>query len=152
MELIFSYSFLIYNKMSLIDQIRNSHKNKEQDEYTAKAGNFFGFLFSAANQAHKIHLATGRISKHLALEEFYTEVRSITDELVEVYQGCYEKIIPINFQEITLTEPLEFVSYVKSYIKANRKEVQGEETHIANIIDEIMAITDRTLYKIKFLQ
>lgn len=140
--------------MSILkDAIKRGEEN-ESNNYERES-NFFGFLLSSTKQAHKIHLlitGVGSFAKHKALEDYYTEVEDLTDELIEVCQGVCRTIIPVNFQEISLIEPLEFLSYVEKYIEENREGIGEGKSFVQNIIDEIAAVTSRTIYKITFLQ
>jgi hypothetical protein len=49
------------------------------------------------------------------------------------------------------TEPIEYMMYLKEYVSSNR-EMVCEESYIQNIIDEIAALIDRTIYKLRFLK
>ena len=77
------------------------------------------------------------------------------DELVETYQGQYE--ILTDYETIE-SQPAEqtSVSYMielANFIKSTRDlAFLKEDTHLHNIIDEIVGLIYRTLYKLKNLK
>lgn len=120
-------------------------------------GQFAGVLFLARDIAHRAHLrTTGKGSgwRHAALGEFYSSVIDLADKLVEVYQGCELVLIDIPLLDNEFPgEPEESLKKQKDWIKANRyKAVSREETHMQNIIDEIVALYDQTIFKLHFLE
>lgn len=138
--------------LNKIKQIDNSTSNEVENE---DVGLFFSTILESINKAHILHISIigeGSYAAHKALESYYIDMRSLVDELIETYQGTFEKIVIINKTEISLESPLEFLSYMKNYVKDNRDKVQVNESHIANIIDEIYSLICQTIYKVKFLR
>lgn len=120
-------------------------------------GQFAAVLFLARDIAHREHLrTTGRGSgwRHDALGNFYPAVIGFADKLVEVYQGCELVLLDIPLLENEFTGEIEeSMKAQRDWIKANRyKAVPREETHMQNIIDEIVALYDSTIYKLHFLE
>lgn len=110
-------------------------------------------LFEVRQQAHIEHLATRSFSQHLALEAFYSELLELIDELVEVYQGEFG-LIQIQ-KGLPSTAEIDFIDCLKHLVKqlklANGK-LTGAYSYYGNIIDEITALTLRTIYKLENLK
>lgn len=120
-------------------------------------GQFIAVLFLARDLAHRAHLRTtgkNSFAHHEALGEFYPAVIDYADELTETYQGCKLKLIDIPLLDNEFTgEIKESMQAQLKWLKANRyKAVEKEETHMQNIIDEIIALYDRTIFKLHFLE
>jgi hypothetical protein len=83
----------------------------------------------------------------MALGAYYTEIIELTDSFAEAYSGCYEKIknFPENFHNAK--EPVKYLESISEYVKKNRKAMP-DESQLQNIIDEIAALIDSTLYKL----
>jgi hypothetical protein len=120
-------------------------------------GQFIAVLFLARDLAHRAHLRTtgpGSFARHEALGEFYPAVADLADTLAETYQGCKLTLIDIPLLDNEFPgEIKESMQAQLKWIKANRyKAVDKEETHLHNIIDEIVALYDRTIFKLHFLK
>jgi len=102
--------------------------------------------FAARNRAHALHLLTKSYAEHKALEFFYTEIVDKADEFAEVYQGCSGRRLAIKFDNPE-SNAVEMVRGLREWIKKNRGGIAGlDDTHIQNLIDEIVATIDRTSY------
>jgi len=124
----------------------------KDDDHSA-ASQFFGYLFSVRDQAHLAHLRVsglGAFAAHMALGDFYDGILDKTDELIEVYQGM-NGIIPITIPGSTFVDGLTLVKGCREYVEQNRMKV-CECSHIQNIIDEVVALIDRTIYKLENLK
>jgi hypothetical protein len=116
----------------------------------AATADFVMRLLHSATNAHILHLQSTSFSQHSALGEYYENIVGLTDSLVEVYQA--RGIIMKYPSTFTIsTEPIEYMMYLKEYVASNR-EMVAEESYIQNIIDEIAALIDRTIYKLRFLK
>lgn len=125
----------------------------EKKEENSFAPQFFGYLFSVRDQAHLAHLRVsglGAYAAHIALGDFYDGILDKTDELIEVYQGMYG-IQTLTIPASTFVDGLTLVKGCREYVEANRMKV-CECSHIQNIIDEIVALIDRTIYKLENLK
>ena len=94
-----------------------------------------------------MHLSNDSFAVHMALGGYYTEIIELTDSFAEAYSGCYEKIknFPENFHNAK--EPVKYLESISEYVKKNRKAMP-DESQLQNIIDEIAALIDSTLYKL----
>lgn len=123
--------------------------------------------FAARTSAHFAHLTTGSYAEHMALGDFYDAVASGADEFVECYQGIFGKLAGFPDIRPTQGDIKAALSDLRTWIVANReeccesyddKDAEGAEsndvdcTELANLIDNILAVVDRTLYKLKFLK
>lgn len=114
---------------------------------------FIEFIFQLRGMANLSHYADKSLAKHLANEELYTALLEKIDEFIEVYQGQYG-IIEFKMPESKREE--DFKSYLKSSVEHIKKEsknfIDTEDTHLLNIIDEIVASMYRVLYKLENFQ
>ena len=120
-------------------------------------GQFIAVLFLARDLAHRAHLRTtgpGSFAAHEALGEFYPAVVDLADRLAETYQGCELTLIDIPLLDNDFPGPiLDSMKAQQKWIKANRyKAVEKEETHMQQIIDDIVELYDRTIFKLHFLE
>jgi DNA-binding ferritin-like protein len=119
---------------------------------------FVSKIFESRQIAHVYHLQTtgeGSFAKHKALDKYYNEILELNDKLIETYQGQYE--ILEDYEVIESNEkPEEVVQYfieLVEFIKSTRKiAFLEEDTHLQNIIDEMVALIYQTLYKLKNLK
>lgn len=123
----------------------------------AAIGQFIAVLFLARDLAHRAHLRTtgpGSFARHDALGDFYEGIIDLADSLAEAYQGCELVLIDIPLLDNEFPgEIKESLQAQLKWIKANRyKAVEKDETHLQNIIDEIVALYDRTIFKLHFLE
>jgi hypothetical protein len=119
---------------------------------------FISKLFEAREMAHVFHLSVngemGSNAAHMALGEFYEELLGFIDEITEVYQGQYGLVENFDIIDTSAAKDRQYIPYFESlaeFIKQNRKiTFLDEDTHLQNVIDEIVAINYRLLYKLKF--
>jgi hypothetical protein len=108
-------------------------------------------LFNASTTAHILHLQTRSYATHMALGSFYEALPGLVDSVVEAYQGKYGLIERYpDVKTHSEAEPLEFIKWVQEYVQFCRKDLP-QDTELQNMIDEIEALIDSTLYKLKFL-
>lgn len=112
-------------------------------------------LFHARTVTHLMHLSTRSFAAHKALNEFYDGVLDLADSLAEAFQGSYGIISNYSFSEcgtaIDLESPIEFLAQLSGFISNSRFQLRAGDTHLQNIIDEIVTLIDSTTYKLKFL-
>lgn len=124
-----------------------SFKEYKQENFTA--GSFFHRLMEVRTQAHAFHLGTKSYSEHKALDEFYNEILNLADDLIETYQGQYG-LVKLEGENTSSKSPIDllerFVEEVKSVYEVFK------ESHLKNILDEIVSLTYKTLYKLKHLK
>ena len=118
-----------------------------------KANEFVGLLFLARDVAHSVHLNTRSYSKHVALNIFYDRIVDAADDFTETYQGRHGLIGPIALHSARkTTNILEFLQDSLAQIEAARYDVVDKsDTSLQQLIDNIVEIYLRTIYKLRFL-
>ena len=117
----------------------------------------FSKLFESREMAHIYHLQVngepGSHAKHTALGDYYDDVLGLIDSIIEVFQGQYgivEEYDVIDTSETRSKDTIEYFNELVRFIKEERKCINAEDTHLHNIVDEVVALVYRTLYKLKF--
>jgi len=138
----------------------SQNKNSEKSEQPEKsnASKFFSKLFESREMAHIYHLQvkgdSGSFAAHKALNHYYDEVLDLIDTLVETYQGQYEIVEDyeiIDTKETKSKDKIEYFISLAKFIQDNRHvSLLQQDTHLQNIIDEIVALIYQTLYKLKY--
>ncbi len=118
-----------------------------------KAAEFVGLLFLARDVTHSVHLNTRSYSKHKALNIFYERIVGAADDFAEAYQGRYGLIGPITLHSAKKTSNvIEFLQDSLKQIEDARYDVcDKSDSSLQQLIDNIVEIYLRTLYKLKFL-
>ena len=120
---------------------------------TYKAADFVGLLFLARDVTHSVHLNTRSFAKHMALNIFYDRIIDAADDFAESYQGRHGLIGPITLQSAKKTNNvIEFLEDSLKQIEDCRYDVVDKtDMSLQQLIDNIIEIYLRTLYKLKFL-
>jgi Family of unknown function (DUF5856) len=118
-----------------------------------KACDFLGLLFLARDVAHSVHLNTRSYSKHVALNIFYDRIIGAADDFAEAYQGRHGLMGPITLHSAKKTANIiEFLEDSLKQIEDARYEVVDRtDMSLQQLIDNIIEIYLRTLYKLRFL-
>ena len=118
-----------------------------------KAADFIGLFFLARDVTHSVHLNTRSYSKHKALQKFYENIIDLADDFAETYQGRYGLLGPISLMSAKKTSNVvEFLENQLAEIESVRYDVcDKEDTPLQNLIDGIIELYLRTLYKLRFL-
>jgi DUF1680 family protein len=118
-----------------------------------KACDFVGLLFLARDVTHSVHLNTRSYSKHVALNIFYDRIIGAADDFAEAYQGRHGLMGPITLHSAKKTaNVIEFLEESLKEIEACRYEVADKsDSSLQQLIDNIIEIYLRTLYKLRFL-
>lgn len=109
--------------------------------------------FEARTAMHVAHLRSRSYAEHVALGEFYDEIASAADRFAECHMGVEGVLgdIPSRAPDLK-TPPLVFLPRLHDWVTKNRTACADGSTELANLIDEILAVIDRTFYKLKFLR
>jgi DUF1680 family protein len=118
-----------------------------------KCADFIGILFLARDVTHSVHLNTRSFSKHKALNIFYDRIVGAADDFSEAYQGRHGLIGPITLHSAKKTSNvIEFLEDSLAEIEAARYTVcDKSDSSLQQLIDNIVEIYLRTLYKLRFL-
>lgn len=144
----------IFEQESKPEETNASNAEKSEKTDCAK---FFSKLFESREMAHVYHLQVrgdeGSYAAHVALGAYYEGVLEFVDDIIEIYQGQYgvvEGYEIIDTAETKTKEKIEYFEDLAKFIKEERKCISEEDTHLHNIIDEVVALVYKTLYKLKF--
>ena len=117
------------------------------------AAQFVGLLFLGRDVAHSMHLNTRSFSKHKALRHFYRDIAEAADDFAEAYAGrkglIGQVVIPPNKKTSNITEFLQ--DQLAEIEKARFEVCDKSDTALQNLIDEIVALYLKVLYRLKFL-
>jgi len=103
-------------------------------------------LMHARTQAHILHLRTTSYAKHKALQKFYEDISDLLDEYAESYQGKYGIISGYETYPVT-QDPRKATMFFGALLKLVIKVRKAtRDSYLANILDQIIELTDRTLY------
>lgn len=112
----------------------------------------FGTLQQAVVATWRKHLKTAKYSKHMALDEFYTELPELVDNLIEAYMGAnggkiksYENILQSSNQNT-----LKYLNELKKVVKEGYSII-GDDESVKACLDSILELINSTLYKVKEL-
>ena len=146
------------------DEIENyePEMDQEMDQVSeapvSGASKFFSKLFESREMAHVYHLSVkgdmGAYAAHVALGAYYEGILEFIDDLIETYQGQYELVE--NFEMIDTADtktksPIEYFEELVMFVKSERNTaLSAEDTHLQNVIDEVVGLIYRTLYKLKY--
>ena len=112
---------------------------------------FISALHQSKQQAIVWHHQTTSFSEHKALNNYYEEIVTLLDGLVESIQGLYPRI-----KSYTLSNPVDWTEggstiYFKGlyeFVQKNRSTLPTQESWVQNQIDEIAQLISETLYQI----
>jgi hypothetical protein len=110
-------------------------------------------LFESRQVAHNVHLQTKSYALHKALNSYYDDILDLTDKFVEVYSGQYGIVTGYEKLEVTPLSEDKIEDYLKdcAEIFAMARDSM-KDSHLQNIMDEIIALVYSTLYKVRFLK
>lgn len=107
-------------------------------------------MFEARQVAHTCHLKTKSYAEHKALNKFYDEILELADTFVETYQGQYGILSGYEIQTQPVSDPTEYLEDCAVLFKMGKDELK--DSHLQNIMEEVVALTYQTIYKLKFLK
>lgn len=107
---------------------------------------FVSTLLQSAVTAHLLHLATRSYAEHMALGDYYEAMPGLVDTLAEAYQGKYGLI-----DGAPGMVPVDYLRALKDQVAMMRVDLPGD-SELQNLVDEIAAQIDATLYKLTFLR
>jgi len=130
---------------------------KEESKEVGSVSKFLSKLLESREMAQVYHWTVkgdmGSHATHLALEAYYTGIIESIDEIVEVYQGQYgliEEYDLIDTKETRSTDKLEYFKEVVEWVREERKCFDEKDTHLHNLVDEVVALLYRTIYKLTY--
>ena len=109
-------------------------------------------VFATRNAAHIAHWNTKSYAEHMALGDFYEGVVDILDNLVETYQGNFGLIGPVvPAQADPKLDIIKLLAAETDWLAKNREQIAGDICALENILDELVGLYLKTIYKLKNL-
>lgn len=109
-------------------------------------------IFRTRNQAHLAHWKTKSYAEHKALGSFYEDLIDSLDKLVEACQGSKGIIGHVDLAcKDESVEIIKALADDANWISKNRAKIAHNVPALENIVDEIVAVYLKTLYKLKNL-
>ena len=150
--------------LALMSGKKEQPESKEEEEKeeieVAEGGDvskFISKLLESREMAQVYHWTVkgdmGSHAAHLALEAYYDGVIGFIDDIVEIYQGQYGLIEGYEVIDTTDSKSKDRLDYFKEiveFVKSDRKCIKAEDTHIHNIVDELIALQYKTIYKLTY--
>lgn len=128
-----------------------------EDSGSNDVSKFISKLLESREMAQVYHWTVkgdmGSHASHLTLETYYTEVIGFIDDIVEVYQGQYgliEGYDQIATDDTKSKDKLDYFKEVVEFVKAERTCIKAEDTHLHTIIDEVVVLIYKTIYKLTY--
>ena len=116
-------------------------------------GEFVLRCFHARTVAHILHLKSRSYAHHIALNEFYDGIIPLIDSFAEAYQGQHGLVQDYDYKFRDFPDGLTLLDNLGGWIAANRAALcEEKDTHLQNIVDEIVALIQSTTYKLRFLR
>jgi hypothetical protein len=139
-------------------ELENKEENKEAEISEGDdVSKFISKLLESREMAQVYHWTVkgdmGSHAAHLALEAYYDGVIGFIDDIVEIYQGQYGLIEGYDVIDTTDSKSKDRLDYFKEtveFVKSARKCIKDEDTHIHNIVDELIALQYKTIYKLTY--
>lgn len=108
-------------------------------------------LFHAQLQAKMWHLETESFAEHKALQEFYEKIQELTDEYAEVCFGKHGRKsfsgVGMKFHGYNSEKVCPFFQKLAEMLSGEARTILGEkDTELANIMDEMLSLTNKTVY------
>lgn len=125
-------------------------KPKETSSLTVE--DLFGTLQQSVVATWRKHLRGAKYSKHMALDEFYKEMPELVDNLIEIWMGVKGHKID-GFNNVIQSSNLNTIKYLqelRGVVKKGYALMEGEP-ELEACLDDILALIDSTLYKVKEL-
>lgn len=139
-------------------QPTETQKTQNTEVTKSDPAKFFSKLLESREMAQVYHWTVkgdmGSNAAHTALNEYYDSIIAKIDDLVEIYQGQYDLIEEydvIDTKESKTKDKIEYFQEVVQFVKDTRyKAILEEDTHLQNIVDEVIATIYKLIYKLRF--
>ena len=135
----------------------NLPEQTQEEPAKSDISKFISKLLESREMAQVYHWTVkgdmGSHAAHLALEAYYSGVIEFIDDIVEIYQGQYgliEGYETIDTSDSKSKDKLDYFKETVEFVKSNRTCIKSEDTHIHNIIDELIALQYKTIYKLTY--
>jgi hypothetical protein len=118
------------------------------------------YFFYYQNLIKVFHWQTNKYSQHVASDQLYNSLQTLIDQWVEVYQGKYQTLtfeddkVNVPLRNVDLDDFKLHLTQFKTFLMRDIPKFLGDDkemkhTDLYNIRDEMLAITNKTLYLLK---
>lgn len=118
------------------------------------------YFFYYQNLIKVFHWQTDKYSQHVASDQLYNSLQTLIDQWVEVYQGKYQTLtfeddkVNVPLRNVDLDDFKLHLTQFKTFLMRDIPKFLGDDkemkhTDLYNIRDEMLAITNKTLYLLK---
>lgn len=112
-------------------------------------GKLYDVLNFSRSQTHLWHLQTSSYSVHKALDNYYSTLTDLMDDLIESFMGTYN--VNVITKESFVIENLKDENQMLSHFDTVLKELSKvretlDSTALQNAIDEILGLIGKTRY------
>jgi len=150
------------SKTEEVEDNKDEAEEEKTEETSEKSvsndvSKFLSKLLESREMAQVYHWTVkgdmGSHAAHLALQTYYEEVIEFIDDIVQIYQGQYGLIEGYDIIDTTDSKSKDRLDYFKEaveFVKSERTCIKAEDTHIHNIVDELIALQYKTIYKLTY--
>lgn len=107
-------------------------------------------MFEARHVVHVLHLKSKSYSEHEALGAFYEGLLGFLDDFVETYQGKYGLVGDLPIEVGSFPDAVSYLEDCSKFFAVGRGALK--DSHLQNMMDEVLSLTYKTVYKLKFLK
>lgn len=121
-------------------------------------GQFASKTFEFRDQLHIAHLITKSYAEHKALGSLYEYIGDFADTFLETYKGFTNELSfdTITVEQSKLTNPIFIIEdYIAQVLLEAKNDMAQDMTtygFLVNMLEEAMAESYRTIYKLKNLK
>lgn len=109
-------------------------------------------VFRTRNQAHLSHWKTKSFAEHKTLGAFYEDVIETLDKLVEAIQGSKGIIGHVDLScKDESVDMIKALSEDANWVSKNRSKIASNVPAVENIVDELVGVYLKAIYKLKNL-
>lgn len=101
-----------------------------------------GTLLASRDAMHLAHWNSRIYSEHKTLDEYYNGILGLIDEFTEAYMGANDRV-RIVVPETKVENARPHLMGLRKIIVTEREKYSSE---LQNILDEMLALIDKTLY------
>jgi hypothetical protein len=105
-------------------------------------------VFATRNAVHLAHWAETSGFRHEVLGDFYDDLISKVDRIVEAHMGAFGLIDDVKIPEVSKDEIAEHISTEAKWIDQNREKLSQGVRAIENLVDDLVDSYLSTHYKL----
>jgi hypothetical protein len=127
---------------------------KQQKESKLTFVSLLSKLLDSQRQSHIFHLQTKSFAEHKALQDYYDAIGDFVDAICESAQGKYGILTGWkSFETLEYQSAEHCITYFKTLLDDISSAYNiVKDSYIQNQLDEITALINSTLYKLRFLK